>query len=171
MVEEELFRWILVVTFVLAFGISGYYRHKARRSGETIPRSRESAALITTKIVGALLLYLPLLAYMVNPRWMAWSQMPLPASVRWLGAALGATCIPLIYWVVSSLGRNISETIFTKRKHELVTHGPYRWVRHPLYTVAMLLFLGFALLMASWFVAAMIVLAAGMIRFIKSRAA
>lgn len=31
-----------------------------------------------------------------------------------------------------------------------MTHGPYRWVRHPLYSVGFLSFLGFFLLSNSW---------------------
>ena len=60
-------------------------------------------------------------------------------------------CLPLIYWVFSSLGKNVTPTVVTRREHTLVTHGPYRWVRHPLYTVAFTLFVGFALLAANWF--------------------
>ena len=36
------------------------------------------------------------------------------------------------------------------RGHTVVSTGPYRYVRHPLYTSALLLFLGSALLLGSW---------------------
>jgi protein-S-isoprenylcysteine O-methyltransferase Ste14 len=42
--------------------------------------------------------------------------------------------LPAALWVFSALGRNVSETVLTKGDHELVTAGPYRWIRHPLYT-------------------------------------
>ena len=48
-------------------------------------------------------------------------------------------CIPLVYWVFSSLGMNVTPTVVTRRAHTLVTRGPYRWVRHPLYTCALIL--------------------------------
>lgn len=50
-----------------------------------------------------------------------------------------------------SIGDNISETILTKSTHQLVTHGPYRWIRHPLYAFALLLLLPLGLLASNWF--------------------
>ena len=50
-----------------------------------------------------------------------------------------------------SIGDNISETVLTKRTHQLVTHGPYRWIRHPLYAFALLELFSLALLADSWF--------------------
>jgi protein-S-isoprenylcysteine O-methyltransferase Ste14 len=164
--STEPFRWILGVVLALGLGISGFYRHKARASGETIRRSSESWPLILGRVVFGVPLYLSLLAYLIQPRWLAWSEMSLPIGWRWLGAALGFASIPLIYWVVSSLGRNISETTLTKREHELVARGPYRWVRHPLYTTGSLLMLGAALLTDSWFVLIIALLGGAMLRFL-----
>lgn len=69
-----------------------------------------------------------------------------------------AVCVPLIYWVFSSLGKNITSTVAIRKDHALVMHGPYRWVRHPLYTVGFLAFVGFSLLAANWFIFAMLLL-------------
>jgi protein-S-isoprenylcysteine O-methyltransferase Ste14 len=68
-----------------------------------------------------------------------------------------ATCLPLIYWVFSSLGNNVTPTVVTRHAHTLVTHGPYRWVRHPLYSVGTLAFVGFSLLSANWFTLAALI--------------
>jgi protein-S-isoprenylcysteine O-methyltransferase Ste14 len=88
---------------------------------------------------------------MINPAWMAWSALPLPAWLRWVGAGLVAAAIPLEYWMFSSLGKNVTDTVATRQEHTLVTHGPYRWIRHPLYTFGFLAFAGFTLLLANWF--------------------
>ena len=53
--------------------------------------------------------------------------------------------VPIIYWVMSTIGKNISETFLTKGHHILVTHGPYRWVRHPLYSAATVVFVSLEL--------------------------
>jgi protein-S-isoprenylcysteine O-methyltransferase Ste14 len=50
-----------------------------------------------------------------------------------------------------SIGENISETILTKANHRLVTHGPYRWIRHPLYALALLELLCLAIIASSWY--------------------
>ena len=67
--------------------------------------------------------------------------------------------LPLLYWVVSSIGNNISETFLTKENHVLVTFGPYRWVRHPLYAVATMGWVSLSILAANWFMLAMACLA------------
>jgi protein-S-isoprenylcysteine O-methyltransferase Ste14 len=48
------------------------------------------------------------------------------------------------------LGRNWSATVQLKQDHELITRGPYRWVRHPIYTGLLVLFLGNAVMVGDW---------------------
>ncbi|HEY4126760.1 MAG TPA: isoprenylcysteine carboxylmethyltransferase family protein [Gammaproteobacteria bacterium] len=48
-------------------------------------------------------------------------------------------------WARHALGANWSGRVVIKEDHELVTAGPYRWVRHPIYTGALLGFIGSAL--------------------------
>jgi protein-S-isoprenylcysteine O-methyltransferase Ste14 len=83
---------------------------------------------------------------------MSWSSLDLPDGLRWVGAALGLLCVPTAYWVFSTIGRNVSETVLTKDGHELITAGPYHWVRHPLYTVGVTLFGAVGLMAANWFI-------------------
>jgi protein-S-isoprenylcysteine O-methyltransferase Ste14 len=75
-----------------------------------------------------------------------------PAGVRWAAAILGVLTIPAVHWVLRALGPNVSETVFTKERHELVTTGPYRWIRHPLYTTGLALFLALGVMAGSWLV-------------------
>ena len=86
--------------------------------------------MVVLRVLFAAPLYLSILAYMIDPNWMAWSAIGVPAWLRWLAAFVGVAMVPIIYWVVSTIGKNISETFLTKDHHSLVTHGPYRWVRY-----------------------------------------
>ncbi len=157
-----MFRWILIVVFVVNGGISAYFRRKARQA-ETIERVEEGALLGLMRLVFALPLFLSILAYMINPAWMDWSSVSLPVWLRWGGAVLGVGVMPLMYWLFSTIGHNISETVLTKKTHELVTNGPYRWVRHPLYAVAPLMLIAVSLLAANWFIGGMTLIAFVMI--------
>jgi protein-S-isoprenylcysteine O-methyltransferase Ste14 len=155
MTSDELFRWFFIAIFVITISISGYFRYRARRSGEAIPRAREGKHILALRILIAGPLFLSILAYAVNPDWMAWSSIPLPNWLRWVAAAVGLGMLPVVYWTVSTLGRNISETFLTRKSHTLVTQGPYRWVRHPLYSVATVEFVSLGILAANWFMVLM----------------
>lgn len=51
------------------------------------------------------------------------------------------------------LGRNWSITLEIREKHKLVSGGPYRLIRHPMYTSFLLMALGQAFLLSNWVVA------------------
>ena len=147
-----MFRWFALAALVGCFSISAHYRRRARRQGETIPRRRETGFLQAGRALIALPLFLAILTYIVNPLWVAWADLPLPNWTRWAGVALGLLTVPAAHWVFTSLGRNVSETVLTKSHHELVTSGPYRWIRHPLYTTGIALVLAIGLMAASWLI-------------------
>lgn len=153
---EVVFRSFFAFILLTAFGMSGYFRRRARRS-ETIARRREGGWMLVMRLAVALPFFAGMAAYLVDPRWMAWSTIPLPGWLRWAGVAVGLAMLPMLYWVFSSIGRNISETVLTKSEHELVTHGPYRWVRHPLYTLATAAFLSLGVIAANAFIIGMAV--------------
>ena len=58
------------------------------------------------------------------------------------------------------LGKNWSLAVQLKQQHELIVAGPYRYVRHPIYSGLLLLFSGTALIVGDWrgIIAVMIVL-------------
>lgn len=57
-----------------------------------------------------------------------------------------------MYWTLSSLGKNLTDTVVTRAKATLVTNGPYRWVRHPFYVTAAILMASVTVLTANWFI-------------------
>lgn len=66
-------------------------------------------------------------------------------ALGWIAAALTLLGILFAIWARIHLGRNWSAAPAVKEKHELVTSGPYRFVRHPIYTGALIAVLGTAL--------------------------
>lgn len=76
----------------------------------------------------------------------------LPDSVAraWLGLLLLLLGVGFACWARVALGRNWSGTVQLKQDHELVMAGPYRWVRHPIYTGMLLGLLGTALVIGKW---------------------
>ena len=148
---DATFRGIFLLVFLSSFLISGYHRKRARQSGEVIPRRAEGPIALLLRMVMALVVAVSFFAYVFAPTWLVWSTWSLPIWLRSAAAALAIACLPAIHWVFVSLGDNVSETILTKSTHQLVTHGPYRWIRHPLYAVALLELLCLALLASNWY--------------------
>jgi len=64
----------------------------------------------------------------------------------WTGALLTAIGISFAIWARVNLGRNWSSRPAMKEQHELVTTGPYTYVRHPIYSGILLAALGTALM-------------------------
>lgn len=158
--NENVFRISAAIVIFSAAAISIYHRRKADEdTGEKISRTADGTTMMNIIRLFGLVLWLSPLVYLINPRWMAWSRVSLPDGVRWLGVAIGVLCVAGVYWLFSSIGGGITPTSATREKHTLVTHGPYRWVRHPLYTVGSSLFIAFGLIADSWFIALLGILA------------
>ncbi|MGH8320255.1 MAG: methyltransferase family protein [Steroidobacteraceae bacterium] len=70
----------------------------------------------------------------------------------WAGLGAALTLVGLLFtvWARIYLGRNWSGVAALKADHELVTGGPYRWVRHPIYSGLVLAFAGTAVATGQW---------------------
>jgi protein-S-isoprenylcysteine O-methyltransferase Ste14 len=84
---------------------------------------------------------LPLLlgiALLVTPRWLpGWlSEHALPRTdlSYWLGVTLLVAGLALSVWARHHIAGWWSSAVTLKRDHELIRTGPYRWVRHPIYS-------------------------------------
>jgi protein-S-isoprenylcysteine O-methyltransferase Ste14 len=153
---ENIFRILAALTLFTCMGISIYFRRKAdRETGEKISRKVDGTVLMTIIRIGGLILWLSPFVYLINPNWMAWSKIGLPESVRWAGVVIGVLCVFGIYWLFSSIGTGITPTSATRKEHKLVTHGIYRYIRHPLYTIGSSMFVSFGMMADSWFIAAL----------------
>jgi len=159
-VNENIFRILAAVILITGMVISSYFRMKADRdTGEKISRKADGNVMMTFIKLGGLILWLSPFVYLINPAWMAWSKIGLPEWARWVGVVVGILCDLGIYWLFSSIGSGITPTSATRTEHKLVTSGPYRWVRHPLYTVGSSMFVAFGLMADNWFIALLGVLA------------
>jgi protein-S-isoprenylcysteine O-methyltransferase Ste14 len=85
-----------------------------------------------------------------------------------LGTVLLALGLGCAVWGRRHLGRNWSPNVVVKEGHALVRTGPYRYVRHPIYTGILLGMLGMALAIGEW--RGLVGVAAAVLSFaIKSR--
>jgi protein-S-isoprenylcysteine O-methyltransferase Ste14 len=160
MSSELLIRIIALLLILGVFTVSGYYRRGADRADKAVDTRAENKPLLIIRSLGAIGFYFGLLAYLLYPPVMAWGALGgWPQAARWLGLALMALNLPLLVWMFRSLGKNITPTVKTRAKHQLVVSGPYRYIRHPLYTFGGFFFLGAALVAGNWFLFACAIIA------------
>ncbi|HEY0181803.1 MAG TPA: isoprenylcysteine carboxylmethyltransferase family protein [Rhodopila sp.] len=95
--------------------------------------------------VPAFVLWLVLIA--LDARRFGWSRVPLWTQIS--GAILIALCMVLV-WRVFRANRFAAPQVRLQAEQRVVTEGPYRVVRHPMYAAALLYFLGVPLLLGSW---------------------
>ncbi len=63
--------------------------------------------------------------------------------ITWGGVAIAI-------WARRHIGKNWSGLVTLKEDHQLICTGPYRWVRHPIYTGMLVGVLGTALVLGEW---------------------
>jgi protein-S-isoprenylcysteine O-methyltransferase Ste14 len=136
-----------------------YWRYAAY--GVKPVQRRESVASrlghILPLVIAGLLIAAPTL-----PGWLGQRFWPRSWMHYWIGVSVVAVGLGFAVWARRALGRNWSGTVTLKEEHELIRSGPYRWIRHPIYTGLVLGFVGTALARGEWrgVVAVLIVVAA-----------
>lgn len=119
-------------------------------TGEKIDRRQEGFVILIGLRLSALAVVAAGAAWMIDPQWLTWASWPIPGWLRWCGAILATAGGCLWVWAVHSLGRNLTDTVITRKEHTLVTSGPYRWIRHPFYAACAVGLVGGSLVMANW---------------------
>ncbi|MGE0621971.1 MAG: isoprenylcysteine carboxylmethyltransferase family protein [Pseudomonadales bacterium] len=143
-----------VLGATLAFNLSFLIRinpvlleERWKRRSDTKPFDRVFGALYflaTLLMLGT--------AGMDSVRWQ-WTHMP--ETLLYAGLALHfAGMVPVLAALLANPHLETTVRIQTDRDHRVISTGPYRYVRHPMYVGLILLFLGWPLLLGSWVAAA-----------------
>lgn len=149
MSSEVIFRLLTTSLLLIVISVSIYFRHRAERQGGQLNKAEGQRLLVVLRLLGMVAI-LPLFGYLVNPDWVAWARFELPLWARWVAALIAMGMIPALHSVFATIGNNISPTEATRANHQLITSGPYRWIRHPLYTFGTIFFLALSALTTLW---------------------
>lgn len=155
MPDETLFRIALLAVLTPAAIVGGYHRLQAASTREKISRREEGYLFATILRLSGLATFAAIITWLVSPATIAWGRLPLPTAIRWAFVGLGFGCTGLLYWTLSSLGKNLTDTIVTRTNATLVTRGTYRWVRHPFYVTGALMLLAITGLAANGLIGAL----------------
>ncbi len=104
----------------------------------------QSFGLLFAIIAAFLLPYLPIFHFV--------NFAPVNPVLSSVGLILNVAGMAFLVWARQRLGRNWSQTVSAKEEPELVTSGPYRYIRHPMYTGGFIACLGSAIVAGGAFV-------------------
>ena len=141
---------MLSALYLLSLLVRPYFMRKGSESDQTISKTREERLSLPLLQSISVLGTVAALAHVLAPQRLKWAILPAPVWSRFVGVGLGASSLPLFLWTHHELGKNWSLALVTKEEHTLVSSGPYRWVRHPMYTVIFLQSLAYFLVSANW---------------------
>lgn len=133
--------WLILIVFWLV--LSRNVKVTVRRQA-ALPRLLNLALLYAA----AALLAGPF----VPVHWLTLRILPGSHWRLWCGIGALLTLLGVLFtiWARIYIGRNWSSVAAVKANHELITSGPYRWVRHPIYSGLVLGFLGTAIAIGQW---------------------
>jgi protein-S-isoprenylcysteine O-methyltransferase Ste14 len=134
-----LFAWI--VTW-LYFWVSALFTNRIKRREAFHERLLDSALFFG----GYFLMFSPApILSTVN-----FHFVPLQKALQIAGVVLTYVGLPLTIWSRARLGRYWSGVVALKHEHRLIQSGPYRVVRHPLYSGLILAAIGVSLYVTTW---------------------
>ncbi|MBN1813257.1 MAG: isoprenylcysteine carboxylmethyltransferase family protein [Anaerolineae bacterium] len=145
--SETIFRLLLAVATLAMLIIRVYYQSKVLHDKGRRIEVREGGFSLIAGSIAALTAVLFGAEYIFCRGFFAFAYLlQYPEWLRWLGVVGLGLGIGLLWWSHHHLGRSFHSLVVEKENQELVKTGPYRWIRHPIYTAYLMNYVGGGLL-------------------------
>jgi len=131
----------------------GYWIYSAPKSKRTLNRNFGTGMLIRVGIFAVIVALAS-----INSKFHLQVQMQAHVGLWWgvVGCACAVAGIGIAVWARYYLGRNWGMPMSIKENAELVTGGPYQWVRNPIYSGMLLAILGSVIVAGVWWLVVLI---------------
>jgi protein-S-isoprenylcysteine O-methyltransferase Ste14 len=155
--DNIVFLVLFLAIIFIGTGIRRYYSYKIEKNSqklsirERIEEMIQAEGKLFTFLLMAQGIYIAILLmlYLLSSSSFVMFQMPFPVWLRWFGVALGFLSVPFLAWVHYVLDRSWSVTLKLQANHKLLTSGPYKRIRHPMYTVLIVYMLSWVFVSAN----------------------
>lgn len=152
--DELPFRIIFAGIYVAGFLMRGLFVQRLKPQGEPImPETGDPGEISRFRVVFQKVMFFLWIAIVASytwyPPWVEALHFTFPIWFRYGGVIAGAVSFLFLFLTMKALGRYWSPLPRMMEGHKLVTSGPYRFIRHPMYTAMMVLFMAFILITAN----------------------
>jgi protein-S-isoprenylcysteine O-methyltransferase Ste14 len=127
--------WFGKIVFIVGFLVFGYFRHPHVKRNKTVKTDENrkgglDIALIVFAAIGSILLPFLWIAFDIFP----FADFQLYPAAFAIGVVFLVSGLWIFYRSHGDLGTNWSTSLELRQNHQLVKHGVYRLIRHPMYT-------------------------------------
>jgi protein-S-isoprenylcysteine O-methyltransferase Ste14 len=152
MPAELSFRLLVAAVLAAFVGHRAYYTRRLQRGRAVDDLRAQGAPESPLGGLAGLVAFASTLVYLIQPDWIQWAQMKLPAWSRVAGLIVALGGFTLLQWSQATLGSNWSDEPRLLAGQGMVAHGAYQWIRHPIYAAFLLILGSPMLLSANWLV-------------------
>ncbi len=145
--QEIIWKTIFVIMWVSSGLIRMPHSLKYKKT-EKIKSEKTSREKFLVFFVGIGTMLVPMI-YVFTP-WLNSFNMNLPDWARWIGAIGFGLTMVFFWWVHKTLGKNWSPVLEIRKDHKLITEGPYKYARHPMYTASWIWMLCQGMVLSNW---------------------
>jgi protein-S-isoprenylcysteine O-methyltransferase Ste14 len=143
----DIFAWIYFIAIAVELVIRAPISRKQRKEPKSSRRVTKQETILLV-LLSTAMLFVPI--FFVATSWLDFANYTLPIWTRWVGALIMAGAL-LVFWRShADLGLNWSPSLEIREKHELITHGIYGVIRHPMYASQWLWVVAQPLLLQNW---------------------
>jgi protein-S-isoprenylcysteine O-methyltransferase Ste14 len=148
---ELLFKIIIILEYTIFSVIRIQFQHFSNKAGyKTVIAENKNYSIGLSIFICYEVLTLFL--YLIYPEVLSFAVLYLPLLLRFVGILFGIAALALFIWTHRNLKHYFTVMLKIMENHKIVETGPYRWVRHPMYTAFYLLHIAAFLLTANWFI-------------------
>lgn len=140
---------VFLVGLIVQCAIRRHFVQQTKSEKKTVRRFDRTEKILLAAMFPPVLL-LPAL-YLFTPL-LSFADYYVAAFIRWAGAAVMVASLWLFWRSHVDLGKNWSVSLELRENHQLVSHGVYRWIRHPMYASIWLWGIAQGMILANWFV-------------------
>ena len=149
-ISETIYRTLFIISTIFMFAIRIYYQRKIKPE-QSLTEERGSRLRLIPGAIAALVTIVFGFEYIFAPGTFEFAYLiEYPTWLRWMGALMLFIGISLLWSAHHNLGLSFHSLVVQKEDQVLVESGPYKWIRHPIYTAYFFNYIGGGLLAGNW---------------------